>query len=170
MLKQLAEPPLPPPRASAPVPLEYKFERLVHIAKELAGLGVAHYESLPPAFRRFLLEVDWEKCLTADLQGLVHVLTVRSPEDGGKLVGYCINQVVRPFMHAGMKWAFIEALYLREEYREGLAGYIMLKKNTKAMQMLGCDVIKSFCPIGTFEPLLKRLGYEPLEVGYFKFL
>ena len=170
MLKLLDQPQQQPPSPSAPARLEYAFERLLVIAKEVASLAVAHYDSLPEAFRRFQLEVDWERCLAADMHGLVHVLTVRSPADNNKLVGYCANQVVHPFMHAGAKWAFVEALYLAEEYREGLAGYIMLKKNTKGMQMLGCKVIKVFCPVGTFEPLLKRMGYEPLEIGYFKFL
>jgi hypothetical protein len=170
MLERLASPPQPPPSRSGRARLEYRYERLVSIAQELAPLAVSHYAGLPEAIKRLPLDVDWERCLAADLQGFIHVLTVRAPGDNNRLVGYVANQVVRPFMHNGSKWAFVEAIYLADEYREGLTGYLMLKKNFKGMQMLGCDVCKVFCPIGTFEPLLKRLGCEFLEVGAFKFL
>ena len=46
----------------------------------------------------------------------------------------------------------------------------MIKKNEKGMKLLGCKVIKLFVPVGTFESILKRLGYEVLELGAFKFL
>ena len=170
MLERLASPPQPPPSRSDHARLEYRYERLVSIAQELAPLVVSHFAGLPEAIKRLPLDVDWERCLAADLQGFIHVLTVRAPEDNNRLVGYVINQVVRPFMHAGSKWAFVEAIYLADEYREGLTGYLMLKKNFKGMQTLGCDVCKVFCPVGTFEPLLKRLGCEFLEIGAFKFL
>jgi hypothetical protein len=170
MLKRLESPSPQPPSRSGRARLEYRYERLVSIAQELAPLAVSHYAGLPEAIKRLPLDVDWERCLAADLQGFLHVLTVRAPEDNNRLVGYVANQVVRPFMHNGSKWAFVEAIYLADEYREGWVGYQMLKKNFKGMQTLGCDVCKVFCPIGTFEPLLKRLGCEFLEVGAFKFL
>jgi hypothetical protein len=174
MLKRLESSSQQPPSRSGPethrVRLEYRYERLVSIAQELAPLAVSHYAGLPEAIKRLPLDVDWERCLAADLQGFIHVLTVRAPEDNNRLVGYVANQVVRPFMHNGSKWAFVEAIYLADEYREGWVGYQMLKKNFKGMATLGCDVCKVFCPIDTFEPLLKRLGCEFLELGAFKFL
>ena len=170
MLKRLESPSPQPPSRSGRAKLEYRYERLVSIAQELAPLVVSHFAGLPEAIKRLPLDVDWERCLAADLQGFLHVLTVRAPEDNNRLVGYVANQVVRPFMHNGSKWAFVEAIYLADEYREGWTGYLMLKKNFKGMQTLGCDVCKVFCPVGTFEPLLKRLGCEFLEIGAFKFL
>ena len=170
MLKLLEAPSPQPPDRSAPARLEYRYERLVSIAKELTPLGVRNWEGLPSRLKTHQLDVNWEQALLYDLNGYLHILTVRDTEVGNKLVGYIINQVVHPIMWTSTKWAIIEAIYLSEEYREGWTGYTMLKKNDKSMKELGVKIIKVFCPVGTFEPLLKRLGYEFLEVAGFKFL
>jgi len=170
MLKLLDRPLPPPPSPSGRATLEFRFERLVDVARDIAALATSHYAGLPPGLKKLPLEVDWERCLAADMYGFVHVMTVRSPEANNKLVGYVVNQVMSPFMHANSKFAFIEAIYLADEYREGWTGYKMLKKNQESMKKIGCQVVKVFCPIGTFEQLLKRLKYDALEIGYFKVL
>jgi hypothetical protein len=128
---------------------------------------VLHWRGAPEPYRRVPLDIDWTRAFATDEMGYMHVLTAR---DGERLVGYVINHVISPVMHNSSKWSFVEGIFLLPEYREGWNGYNLIKKNDRGMKMLGVNVIKFYFPVNTFEVLLRRLKYEFLEAGAFKFL
>ncbi len=115
------------------------------------------------------LDPDWDRLFSYDRAGIVHLTTARSDDI---LVGYAFSIAAFPIWHAGTKAAHLEILYLDPVYREGWAGYRLLKQHFEELRQAGVRVIKAETPErvadGRLRILLKRLGMKEIERVFYK--
>lgn len=166
-----------PLRLSAPAPLEpeliYAWEPFDRLVKELPPLFHRHWQEIALRKESVPLDPNWELFYFYASAGLLHVLTVRAD---GILVGY-LFVLAGPHLHyASTKWAHVDMFWLDPLFRRGWAGVKMLIENEKHMRSIGAKVVviptklHFLAERGGLGKLLKRLGYEPIEMVYSKTL
>ncbi len=156
-----------------PARLTYQWERFASIARELPPLFKRHWREIALNQDKVHLDPDWDRYFAYDLAGILHCLTVRS---NGLLVGYVFVLVFPHLHYASTLWAQTDIFWLDPAYRQGLTGYRMLKEMEWYLKAGGVKVIYANAKLhfeagrGTIGPLLKRLGFEPVEMIYSKFI
>ena len=123
-----------------------------------------HYNEFSPAHEtRMPMAPDLDVYSALDKAGSLMVMTARSQ---GRLVGYCIV-VARRHMHYGALCGFEDAYYLSKEFRQGLAGYKLIKHMLKALERRGVErsywMTKEFLSIAK---LFERLGMVKVDTVY----
>lgn len=96
--------------------------------------------------------------------GAYRVWTAR--DAAGALVGYCGLFVVVDH-HTGERAASEDAVYLAPEARRGLAGLRFIAEVDRLLVDIGVVIVYRTSPSGRDSgPLLRRLGYAPVETKY----
>lgn len=164
--------PLPQPlRLSAPERPEFQIERLSLILSEWAPIARRTWAESPwrPADAPF--DPDWDRYLAMDMAGMLRLLTVRLE---GVLIGYVLS-VVYPHLHyLSTPWAMLDSYWLEPAFRRGWTGVRMFREHEAILRENGVKVIHHgfnvrFAP-RRMQALMKRLGYEPIELIYAKVL
>lgn len=152
--------------------LSFQWERFPAIAKEVSPLFAKHAKEIL-VDDPFPVEPDWDRLCSLDLIGILRVLAAR---DGSVLVGYVFNFVLPSLMHASVLFAIVEGIWLDPLYRQGLAGFRLLRENDAGLKEMGCKAITFqvsshfAADRGTLGRLLKRLGYHLHGHVYFKLM
>jgi hypothetical protein len=156
-----------PPTIKAPARLKFAWERFSAIAKELPPLFKKHWREIALHQDEIQLDPDWERYFALELQGVLHVLTVR---DGTRLVGYAFMLVQRHLHYCSTLWAVSDMFWLEPDYRFGWDGVRMFKQVERGMRELGVKVIVLNYKFhfqsdrGRLDRLFHRLGYSPTEI------
>ena len=104
---------------------------------------------------------------------MLRCLTVR---DGPALVGYVFVLVFPHLHYASTLWAQTDIFWLDPAYRQGLAGYRMLRIMEKSLKEAGVKAVAVNVKLhfeasrGTIGKLFERLGYKPIETIYSKYI
>jgi len=153
--------------------LTYQWERFSGIARELPPLFKRHWREIALNQDRVHLDPNWDQYYALDLAGTLRCLTVRS---NGVLVGYVFMFVFPHLHYASTLWAASDIFWLDPAYRQGLAGFRMLRLTEKGLKELGVRVLHFNAKLhfeasrGTIGKLLERMGYKPVETVYSKFI
>lgn len=148
--------------------INYRQEFIDIVKDESIALITSHYNEVHPSRESFGLGMDWDLYSKLENMGMVKVFTAR---DDQKLVGY-LWVLISPNLHSkGTKVASDDGLFVDKKYRgssvaKGLIGF--------AEKCLKDDGFKTFYITGTTEnpidPLMKKLGYSPIETKFQKVL
>lgn len=155
-------------------PLKFSWENFGFIMQEFLPVWKLHWQELAHHKGKVPLDPDWEFYVSADMAGVLKLLTVR---DGGALVGY-IFTFVRPHPHyASTLFAMVDMFWLHPDYRSGWAGVKLFKEHERKMKELGVSVVCIPEKITFFNDLgkqvgllLRRLGYAPRDIVHVKYI
>jgi hypothetical protein len=112
------------------------------------------------------LKVDYERYLTAERAGRLHVASAR---DDGELAGYVMFVIGGDTHHEGVKRATTDIVYLAPEYRVGLTGLNFMKFAFESARKIGCSqVYFSGMADGRFDRIMEKLGFAKLQTLYGK--
>lgn len=132
---------------------------------ELPEIFLRHHDEIEED-RSVELDPAWDRYVAMEIQGMLHVTTVR---DGARLVGYYMAIIAPQMHHKTRLAAYSDMFYLREEYRFGWTGVRLFIETDKMLKRLG--VKKSYLVTKAKQPitmLLKRIGYVLAEKVYIK--
>lgn len=157
MTTQLAPNPASSLQLSAPVPLNFKWERFSAIARELPPLFALHSEELGEE-----ADPNWESYLRLDNAEVLYVLTSRA---AGALVGYIIFMVTPSLHQRSLKVAIEDIYFLKKEFRKGWSAMRMFKKAELGLQKIGVGKVilsqsTKFEGFERFDSFFKRLGFK----------
>jgi hypothetical protein len=170
--------PRPRPRPSVPASPEktqpeivFAWEKVSALAREIKPLFRQHWWEIALNKDEVPLDPDWERYLTFEMAGILHVLTVRSE---GALIGY-VFVCVGPHLHyASTTWAVVDMFWLNPVHRFGWTGVTMFRRLEEKMRELNVRVLhvseKLHFKGGRVGVIFKRLGYRPIEQIWAKVL
>lgn len=177
-MNQHVRAPLPVPRASVPAPrkLVYQWEPFSGLAREIVPLFQQHWEEIALNQDVIKLDPDYQRYLTLEVAGVLHVLAVRDGRTG-RLVGYVFCMLGPHLHYASSNWALVDMFWLHPDYRSGWSGVRMFKLLEARMREYGAAVImvtekQHFA--GTHRhghnagAIFEFLGYNPVETVYSK--
>jgi hypothetical protein len=163
-----AQPETEPPKLQQPsgrARPEFAWTRFAFIAQELPPLFEKHWREVALNHDSVPLSPDWERYFQLDAKGILQVLTVRVD---GDLVGYHFLTVYPHLHYAKTWWAETDIFWLHPDHRQGLTGYKLLKLPRDWLRAAGVKhhTLRTKLHIPSFEPILQRLGYVPIETVY----
>jgi GNAT superfamily N-acetyltransferase len=123
-------------------------------------LEISHYPDI-------LLEVDWPAYEAAEANGKFRVFTARID---GVIVGYATFFVNRNPHYKSSLQAVQDILFLSPPYRGSTLGYRLIAFAHKALKAEGCQCEYHHQKIAhpALGRLLKKMGYEPIEIIWAK--
>jgi hypothetical protein len=141
--------------------IKFGVEKLSMLWEEVFPLLNEHYKEVSK-YHDIKLDPDVTSYKMLEDAGALAVYTAR--KDTGELVGYAAY-VVRMNMHYQSSCqAMQDVIFLAKEYRQGMTGYKLIKYADERLQELGIQVVYHHVKEKLdFGPVLKRLGYEPVE-------
>ena len=157
--------PLLPPKLSAPGTPRFKWEKFRAISRELLPLWQRHWEEIAEDKDRVPLDLDFDAYFRLDLEGVLHILTVRV---NGELVGYTFNLIGPHLHHHSTRTAQTEMFWLAPEQRSGWTGVRLFRLTRRGLRDRGVKLhhvnFKLSFKAGRVGKLLSRLGYRPSDI------
>lgn len=154
------------PNARAANSLSFCWEPFPAIAPELPPLFLRHWREVALNQDEIKLDPLWDTYARLAMAGVLRVLTARAE---GVLVGYHFILVLPHLHYGGILAGETDMFWLDPAYRGGLAGYRLLRLARDDLKATGVKwhkvSVKRHKPLG---PLMKRLGYTPIETVYSK--
>lgn len=148
--------------------VEFAVEKYAQIMDEMELLLRRHWEEVALNRDAVPLDIDRDKYLALEDQGVLHIITAR---DGSKLVGYHVAMIANHLHYKTTLHGITDVYFLAPEYRYGGIGYKMIAKVEEEMKALG--VKKLFTAVKLHldhGPLFEALGYKPVERLYSKMI
>jgi GNAT superfamily N-acetyltransferase len=136
------------------------------------------WPELLPLARDHWREVRWDDKTEADLDtaryeaaeaaGTYVIFTLRSTADGKPLIGYAAYWLTTSTQRRESLEAAQDGVYLRPDCRNGWLGYELMSEADKALRDAGIQIVYQHVRTNArdFGPVLRRLGYEPIETVY----
>lgn len=138
--------------------LIYQVESYNQVKDDIKDLLKLHYDEVALDQEHIPLDPDWERYETLYNRGGLFIVTAR---DAGKLVGYSVFFIVKHLHYNSTLVASNDVLYLRPEYRQGMAGIRLIKVSEEELKKI--DVMKVVWHIKyhkDFRNILYRMGYK----------
>lgn len=137
-----------------PVPV---FKELIGMLKEHKAESNQFGESIP-------LEPDWRMYQVLHDMKTLHVVTARKDDD--EVVGYCIDILSR-HLHYPVILASNDIIFMTHKYRGHALRLIKFVEEKLKEKKVGIWSV-SVKPHVDFSPVLKKMGFDPLESLYFR--
>jgi len=145
--------------------ITFNIEPVLKCKDEMLSLLDEHYEELTLNKHVVKLNPNWNEYDRREKSGKFVYLTAR---DDGKLVGYSAWFVDYHIHYADLKVAMNDVIFLKKEYRQGMAGIKLIKYSEKIVKELNVNKIAwHIKESNDFRPILQRMGYieEDIIVG-----
>lgn len=121
---------------------------------------ISHYPDIP-------LQPNYDVYAALDKEGSLRMFTIRDQAE--HLVGYCIYFLRHNLHYVSSKQASQDILFLGKEYRGSMVGYKFIKWCDEQLQTEGVQVVYQHVKAAhDFSPMLKRMGYELVDLIYAK--
>jgi len=148
--------------------MDYQQE-LLHTCRDDAGeLLEMHYHEIALNKDKIKLNPDWEAYEALEDSNQLRIFTVRDEE---KLVGYFVLIVSKSLHYVDHLYAVNDIIYVHPEYRKGMLGAKLMKFAEKCLKEDGVSLIMVNTKLHKdFGKLLGRLGYNPIETVYSKYI
>lgn len=145
----------------------YAVEPLLFCLEEVALAAYASYQEVGIDPENVPYNPDWEHAFTFEPTGDIIVVTARKRD---RLVGYGIA-FIGPFKQSKhVQYAEFDTIWLDPNQRNGSVGINLIKRLEQAI--LDTKKVEFILAGHSFKkdigPVLKRLGYKPAEVIYYK--
>ncbi len=148
--------------------MEFAIERAVFAKKEMQSLLDLHWELIALNKDKIKLNPDWKEYIKLNDAGIIKLFTARKD---GKLVGYFAVSVSQSLHYKDHIYAVNDVIFIHPDYRDGLAGYKLLKYAEKQLTNMGVSLMmintKTHQP---FDKLLERVGFNLIERVYSKYI
>lgn len=151
------------------IKITFQKEFFYYCMAELPPLFMAEWhETIGDSPSKQELSPAWEKYVQMELAGTLFMLTARA---GKNLVGYIIS-VLHPHLHFSKTiYAFIDAFYLRTEFRDGENEQEFIKYNEQLLAEQGAKRVNAAIPASMWQyRLFKKLQYQHTEAIMAKWL
>ena len=143
-------------------------EPLKDCIEEMKPLLAKHYEEV--AFRKdkIAFNPDYDKYLSLDDLGLIHLVSVRKE---GVLVGYYLSFLTFNPHYQDHLYAANDVLYVDEAHRGGTVAYRMFKYAEKSLKEYGVSVMSVHMKLKVpFDRLCLARDMEAVETIYMKYI
>ena len=143
---------------------KFQIERVADILEEIKPLLESHWREIALYQEQFPLNPDYDKYLSLDAVGMVHVATARND---GELIGYCICFVMPHLHYQDCIVAMNDILFLKAEHRRGRIGWNLITYAMQDLQRLGVNRMTFHVKSShDFSPLLLRMGFNEIERNF----
>jgi GNAT superfamily N-acetyltransferase len=135
---------------------------------EMMPLLPLHWEQLALDRDKVPLDPQWHVYDERAARGEFHIVVLR---DGGRIIGYYWGFIAPGLHYAGCLTATSDIYFVHPEHRNGRNGTILFQAVEKELRRRG--VQRWFCGAKLHDdasPLLKRLGFVPVEMYHSKWL
>ncbi len=148
--------------------IKYQREDFNVVRHEVDELVHKNWEDTGFSKHGLKLNPDWDVYEAIDRAGLLGVYTVRKQDS---LIGYLVVVVRKHPHYKDHIFASNDILFIDKEHRKGLVGYFLVKYVVEDLKKLGASVLMFNTTVDKpYDPILNRLGFEPAEKLYMKFL
>ncbi len=153
--------------------ITFQKESFIQCMAELPEIFHAHWREVAIDHNAVPLDPDWEQYTILELQGVLHMMTVR---DNGVLIGYYLAFVKTHLHYKSTLHSWSDLLFLTKRYRNsgmGLAstGFRLIRETERMLKAMGVKktylMTKEYIPLNI---LTKRLAYRLTEMVYTKLL
>ncbi len=171
-MKQSVEQPRQPRPVSAHANWgNYAFaqEPLWRLSEDALPMLEAYFEEAGQFQEAVPLDPDWDSLFAYENAGQLKAFSMR--DEGGELLGFAVF-ILTPTLHArGTLHAISDVVYLRPEYRQGLAGVKFLRFCEAQVKAAGARVAHFILKATAAAQVVERaLGARIYEVTYMKVL
>ncbi|MDA8231569.1 MAG: GNAT family N-acetyltransferase [Magnetospirillum sp.] len=144
----------------------FQHESLAGALGAMTPLVARHWREVALDRDRVPLAPDWEKYRLLDRTGALNITTARHD---GRMVGYACYIVSRHLHYRDLMVAESDAFFLAPEHRRGPEGVRLLRAAEQNVIAAGAQRIVTRVKVDPdFGPLLRRMGYQPIEAVYSK--
>ena len=144
--------------------LAFAVEPFREVYDEATSLLVAHWNEI--AKNKHLMRLNPDENVYGELADQNKLLLVTA-RDGGRLVGYFLWFLVRHTHYKHVLVAEEDLHFLLPQYRQGLAGYHLLKAACEVALAHGAELLTVREKIGHEHPaILKRLKFVATAIVY----
>lgn len=127
----------------------------------MEGLLKRHWEEVAVNKEEFPLDPDFERYRIMEQCGVFHVVVARHKK---KMVGYACWLVCPHLHYKTMSHAVSDIFYLDREYRKGWNGVRLFRASEIMLRHIGVQKVSVHYKLSLdIAPILKRLGYTPIE-------
>ena len=148
--------------------MEFATERLVFVKKEMQSLLELHWELIALNKESIKLNPNWAEYVRLDEAGILKLYTARQD---GKLVGYFAVTVNTSLHYQEHKFATNDVIFIHPDYRNGSAGYKLIKYAEDQLIQMGVSLMIMNTKIHQpFDKLLERMGFKQIERIYSKYI
>ena len=140
----------------------YKRESAIDCIPELEPLFEKHWEEIAH-YKDIPARPDYPTYLAADAGGFLRLYTARTED--GVMIGYAVFFVRYNIHYMDSLQAMQDLLFVHPDYRKGRVGIKLIQFCDDQLRADGVQVVYQHVKLNhDFGPLLKRLGYEPVEM------
>ena len=144
--------------------ITYQVESYLDVLPELKAIYPEHYKELAANKELVKLNPDYDKYEALAKANLLHLVTVRKDNE---LIGYHLS-VISPHLHyMNSLTCFTDIFLVRKQFRKeenGFIGLKLFKKLEESVKERGVQRIYMGTKLSLdISPILKRLGYSPIE-------
>lgn len=137
----------------------YARETVLGVLPEIKPLLERHWQEIA-TYKDIPLDPDFEAYCSAELRGSVRVFTARVY---GELIGYGVF-FIGNLHYRSSRIATQDILFVLPEHRKGRVGYGLIRFCDEQLKAEGIEVVYQHVKLAhDFGPLLKHIGYEPVE-------
>ena len=148
--------------------LTFAVESYRKVVHELKELYPRHWEELALDKDEIALDPDYERYMSFDLAGMIHLFTAR---DGRKLVGYFIFIVLPSLHYKKSLQAYYDIFYLLPEYRKGWNGIRFVRFAESSLKKAGVQKMYVGVKLNhDFGKVFEYLNFQPAERIYTKLI
>lgn len=148
--------------------MEFATERLVFVKKEMQSLLELHWELIALNKESIKLNPNWAEYVRLDEAGILKLYTARQD---GDLVGYFAVTVNTSLHYQDHKFATNDVIFIHPDYRNGSAGYKLIKYAEDQLFQMGVSLMIMNTKIHQpFDKLLERMGFKQIERIYSKYI
>ena len=148
--------------------ITFQEEALTECLEEMKPLFEEHWDEIDIHKDKIKLNPDYDKYLTLDAIGMLHVLTAR---DDDKIIGYFISFIQSNMHYKDYTFALNDVLFIHPDYRKGSVGYKLFKKAEVSLKELGVEVLMIQSKVKhDFKSIMDKLDFERVEYTYSKYI
>ena len=148
--------------------ITYQVEAWSRVLPELEACWKDHWREIAHDQDRMPLAVDYAAYRALEVQGWLHVLTVRVDEE---LAGYCISVICGHLHYATTLCAVVDVYYVKPGYRAGFLGVRLFRELERCLKARGAQKVFLSTKLAHDKgALFRRLRWRPVETVYSKWL
>ena len=144
------------------------MEAYSDIKNDLEEITRIHWEEVALNKDKIKLNPDWARYEALEKEGRLGIYTARCE---GELVGYFWVLADYSLHYKDHMFAANDAIYLKKEFRKGLAGLKLIKYAEEDLKSRGISVLVINTKVhAPFDKLMERMKYNLIERVYTKYL
>lgn len=143
--------------------MKYTIEKLEDYIEDIKELSQLHYKESHP-YKDIPLNASWDKFLALNSAGYLYVFIAKESD---KLIGYAFYFLGHSLEYSDYKFATLSNIFIHPDNRGTGTRFILWCE--KELKKMGADIVTHHVKAkNDYGVLLKRLGYDIMNIEYYK--